>query len=148
MKNKVLLFALLGMMMAVGPTSCGEDEETGIDGMKAGNISGTTWVVKESTSNSVARSEYTRTISFTSKNAGKYTKTGWYQISTLSGTKVTWGSKKTDNETDDFTYVYLTEKVAGYNGYITISGTEYPFALSEDFEKLDWTYYRKTFTLQ
>jgi hypothetical protein len=141
MKTMYYFAAIAAIVMAsVMGAACSKDDDTG------GGLSGTSWSITESESNSVLRSEYTRTITFTSKDAGTYTKTGWYQISTMNGIKITWGSKKTDSETDNFTYLYVPEKVEGYNGYITIGGTEYPFSISDDGKSLSWTYYRKTFT--
>jgi hypothetical protein len=134
MKTKQILFMALISLFAVAVFSGCIKIDTG------SSISGT-WTRNESYSGSASRNEYNHTLKFTSNKAGKYTRTGWFQVYQYSaGGK--WSAKEQVNEAKDFTFIYSDELK---EGVITMGGKESVFSVSSSGKELNWggTYSRK-----
>ncbi|MDR1343692.1 MAG: hypothetical protein LBK18_10640 [Prevotellaceae bacterium] len=102
----------LALALAIGLPSCSKDKDgEGEVNMGEGKFAGTSWVRKESTNSIVSRREYTYTVSFTSATNGAYKENGWWQVYDSRSKK--WPPKTTENNTDEFTYVYSPELGTG-----------------------------------
>ncbi len=139
MGKRLFLATLISLFTALAFTACSKDKEEGIE---QGNLAGTSWSYRVTTSNSVTREDRTYKYTFTSKSTGTYSVNGWYQVS--SGyIKITWGEKKRDDRAYDFTYAY---DPASQIGTLTLDGRTTPevFEISEDLQtfKCSYTNYR------
>jgi hypothetical protein len=111
-KKHYLIIACIGLLTAATFSACDKDKDgEGEVNIEEGKFAGTTWVRKESINSIVTRREYTYTVSFTSATKGAYKVNGWFQVYDHASKK--WPAKTTENDTDEFTYVYSPELGSG-----------------------------------
>jgi hypothetical protein len=122
MKKKINVLWLIALAAAIGFSLAGCDNgTTEVDGVEDGNLAGSIWQRKASSSSF----DFTYTYTFTSSSAGTYNQNGWGMV----------GYKKENyNETTNFTYIY--DGVANRIGVITTGSSQLPFSISEDYQTL------------
>jgi hypothetical protein len=122
--KRARLLGLSTIVLALGLIAAGCDNGTTSDGVEDGQLAGSRWERKASSSGT-SGFDFTYAYAFTSNSAGEYTQTGWGYV----GTK-----KNTYNEKRSFTYIY--EGAVNRIGVITQSGSKTTFSVSQDYKTL------------
>jgi hypothetical protein len=127
MKNvfKFLAITALAVVIGLSFTACGDGSGDngggssggGGGGSGGGSLKGTSWEVRNTSSDSMFTNNYTTTITFTTADMLTIKEIGWYDMKTMhvNGYNITYTTTRTNvNETYSGTYTYFPSTKEGY----------------------------------